>query len=502
MPYVKHINGHSKSLQAAAYYFEHKGGERALAFDSINVAHHSLLDPEMTWDKTMDKTREERGNNKDVNGQRALTYKHIMISLDERDKQVTLDQFRDYVRTWCERYFDHGKIGNYQVAIIYHHDNASRLEQGKEGILHAHIIVNNTDLDTNRRISPRYKQHMIDDMNKFANDLALSRGFRAFAENGESMTQKEMVEQGLNPSKNRVRETSRAFDREGKLPLETNDIPGMPDPIETNQKVALRFKVNDGRVYDVYANNPRNMPTMAERKFYERNGHSWKQDIRGRVEATLKVSRNRRDFLNCLATLGIQVSYNRRGEIKYSLMGKGNEAKQVLGSTLGKSFTAAAVNAQLGTKNQGRRQRVTNKRAPRHVTERERTTFMGFLKKCMYGTREGTSVVQHINKYLNFVNRWNIKTYGDFPKTEEGAGLRTWASKYKLLDSDDPKRLTKEQLKSMTREERMAYKQKLRDAAGHGGREVGAGRSVSNTYRRNNDPGIGSGTARARVIGR
>lgn len=54
----------------------------------------------------------------------------------------------------------------------------------------------------------------------------------------------------------------------------------------------------------------------------------------------------------------------------------------------------------------------------------------------------------------------------------------------------------------MTREERMAYKQKLRDAAGHGGREVGAGGSVSNTYRRNNDPGIGSGTARARVIGR
>ncbi len=224
--YMKFISGHT-STKGVHDYLLRDG--RALAQDFLNIC--EWPDKDETWDMTMDATRkdlctdhglENRETGEEIKPRR---YEHIIISLDPED-DVTLEQFRFFVREYVSRWFDSDPLGRYQVAVVYHDDNEDRLAHGQEGILHAHIVINNPELETARRIAPKLSKKVIRDMRADLNCRAYEYGWHAFATNGKSMTPAQMADAGLSVSKSRKLEDLMNHMFEEGFELRDNDPEG------------------------------------------------------------------------------------------------------------------------------------------------------------------------------------------------------------------------------------------------------------------------------------
>lgn len=122
------------------------GSERAIAFDSINLGNSEVA--KGRWAEVMDDTRVLAGNHTDWGSKRCVTYQHFVISPDPKDA-VDIDTLRSLTMEWAHEFFgsemEPGRLGSYEVAVVYHDDNA-------KGIPHAHVIVNNTNLDNGKRL--------------------------------------------------------------------------------------------------------------------------------------------------------------------------------------------------------------------------------------------------------------------------------------------------------------------------------------------------------------
>ena len=137
VPLVKCINGHT-GCAAAERYLE-KGG-RAIGHDFINLDCMEREDGTIAgWAAEMDELRALYGNGEPYRGKPAVTYRHYIVSPDPADK-IDLERLRELACAWAEEHF-----GEYQVAIVYHDDNENRIP-------HAHIVVNNTNVETGRRL--------------------------------------------------------------------------------------------------------------------------------------------------------------------------------------------------------------------------------------------------------------------------------------------------------------------------------------------------------------
>ena len=132
---LKTISGHT-STKGIRRYLTKEG--RALAEDYINLEPPAPGRP-FDWADVMDKTRRLYGNDSAWRGRRARTYKHYVVSPDPKDR-VSLDGLRALATGWAKECFP-----DHEVAIVYHDDNAG-------GIPHAHVVVNNTNLETGRRL--------------------------------------------------------------------------------------------------------------------------------------------------------------------------------------------------------------------------------------------------------------------------------------------------------------------------------------------------------------
>ena len=166
MPFIKAIAGHTR-LGAAQRYLEKEG--RALARDFLN------LDAPMEglgvdglpeygdydWSSVMDETREKLGNDRPFKGRKARTYKHYVISPDPRDA-VSLSRLRSVTMSWVEENF-----GDYEVAVVYHDDN-------EHHVPHAHVVVNNTNLDTGRRLQDPDPGALNGSLQRIARDAGLT----------------------------------------------------------------------------------------------------------------------------------------------------------------------------------------------------------------------------------------------------------------------------------------------------------------------------------------
>lgn len=84
-----------------------------------------------------------------------------MLSLDPRD-HVGLDALRELAVAWARKHF-----GDYEVAIVYHDDNAGR-------ILHAHVVVSNTNIVTGRRLQDPYPRKLKHSLQRMARERGLS----------------------------------------------------------------------------------------------------------------------------------------------------------------------------------------------------------------------------------------------------------------------------------------------------------------------------------------
>ena len=271
MPLVKCINGHT-GCAAAERYLE-RGG-RAIGHDFINLDCGERLDGPVGWSAEMDGLRDLHGNGKPYRGKPAITYRHYIVSPDPADK-IDLERLRELACAWARRHF-----GEYQVAIVYHDDNENRIP-------HAHIIVNNTNVESGRRLH-------VPDPKKLNRDL------------------QEMA---------RKRDLGYLADRR------------TADP---------RVKGGGART------SQREFKGRAERRIEREGGYSWVADIRNRASTARAIASNEDDYRSLLKALGVELSLNspnaRRRDYLYALAD--HPSRKVGGEKLGCPYGKTALESK------------------------------------------------------------------------------------------------------------------------------------------------------------
>lgn len=143
MAMLKSFSGHTscKGIYKYLNYDRKTGLGRALGFDSRMVMNRQ------EWWREFDETRRVHGKfmQHPPHG-KPREYYHFIISPDEAD-HADLDTVREVANAWVDANFE-----DYQCAIVYHNDNEERLSLGKEGIVHAHVIVNSVHPETGYKI--------------------------------------------------------------------------------------------------------------------------------------------------------------------------------------------------------------------------------------------------------------------------------------------------------------------------------------------------------------
>lgn len=273
MPILKPISGHG-TVAGIRRYLEKKN--RAMGRDVLNLP----LDGEwvcedrgerkifVEWDVEMDATREAYGTNKDWRGMKARTFKHFVISPDPADN-IDLGKLRLLSQKWVEANFP-----KHEVAIVYHEDSENHIP-------HAHIVVNNANLETGYRMHTDHPE----DLNRELQDMARELGLTGLS--------------NIMPKK--------------------GDRSATPESARTHQGIYF------GR---------------AEKEILNAGDYSWVADIRARVALAKNASRSESEFFEALHRLGIDVADNsakaRRDDWIFSLSDQ--PSKKVSGERLGFTF--------------------------------------------------------------------------------------------------------------------------------------------------------------------
>lgn len=277
MPVLKSISGHT-SCRGVIRYLTKEG--RELAHDLINLVEpcDDVWGERPVW-KQMDDTRANFGNDSGRGSLRCRTYEHFILSPDPLDV-VSLDTLREIACGWARQNF-----GDYEVAIYYHDDNEAHIP-------HAHVIVNNTNLVTGRRLAP-----------------TLTRGANA-----------------------------RIFD----------------DLQARARRHGLRaFK--EGRGQGPRGNRSRGSRSMATHEIDSSGRYSWVEDIRRRVDCAVRMARSEDEFKVACAHMGVgtEMAQGRNhGDFVYSL--DGHKAWRITGRRLGSSWTRFSVGRRIANARAGR----------------------------------------------------------------------------------------------------------------------------------------------------
>ncbi len=238
MPMLKTIAGHT-SARGICRYLTRKN--RALASDCINIDVPEGI-REFDWAEAMDATRRSFGNDLPWRGKRVRTYKHYVVSPDPKDG-IALDALRKLATSWAREHFS-----EYEVAIVYHDDN-------EHGIPHAHVVVNNTNVETGRRLQD-------------PDPKALAASLQELAE-----------AQGLSALR----------------------------PPQATGVAARAQRRSPKRTPETFRNE---YVRRAEQELTERGEYSWTADIRARVRIARAVSRSEAEFRSVLDAMGVTVSDN------------------------------------------------------------------------------------------------------------------------------------------------------------------------------------------------
>lgn len=290
MPVLKPISGHGSCVPVQRYL--EKNG-RALARDFFNFSEMPDADPmsepelgkAFDWAAEMDAFRAECGNDDPWNGKKARTFKHFVLSPSPED-DVSLEKLRELSQAWVRRFFP-----DYHVAIVYHDDNEGRIP-------HAHIVVNNTNVVTGRRM------HTDDplELNRALQEMAAKRGLDALS-------------------------NERPKPRTGFQRLSSNGTGAQARPRTLQETYRGR----------------------AERRVEEAGGYSWVADIRSRVNVAKNLARSEREFRRILGMMGVDMEDNsphaRRQDWIFSLSDA--PARRVSGERLGASYGKAALERRL-----------------------------------------------------------------------------------------------------------------------------------------------------------
>ena len=284
---LKTIAGHT-SVRGICRYLTRKN--RALASDYINIDNPDLEHPDAVfdWAAAMDATRRAYGNDLPWRGKRVRTYKHYVVSPDPKD-EIGLEALRSLATAWAKEHFS-----DYEVAIVYHDDN-------EHGIPHAHVIVNNTNLETGRRLQD-------------PDPKALAASLQQIAE-GQGLT-------ALRP----------------------------PEPKGVAARAAKRHPRAHPQTYrGEYLRR-------AEKELIDRGEYSWTADIRARVRIARSATRSVEDFKGLLFSMGIEVADNspraQRRDWIYALAD--HPTRRISGERLGLSYSRERLEPMLRMGGAGR----------------------------------------------------------------------------------------------------------------------------------------------------
>lgn len=305
MPELVSINGHTKSVCKVQSYLEGTSRSRVLATDLINVT--DRLQPDgLTWSQNMDETRAQAGNNEPYKGKRPRTFMHYVISPDPRD-EIDLATLRSLAYDWAYRFF-----GEYEVAIVYHSDNANE-------VMHAHVIVNNTNFTDGHRLSNDLTNARAAKQNRELQHMAQALGLRAFSEDHVSMTVDEMIdrEKGIGLGKHR------------EVPRVDRSHIGFVH----NSTSSRSFRKS---------RRTRTTEQHGHRGMDSREGYvSWKTEVQDRVDVARAISIDESQFIRALAGMGIEVTESRDGDYLFHHPMGGS--KMVTGSRLGPVYSKASI---------------------------------------------------------------------------------------------------------------------------------------------------------------
>lgn len=390
MPFIRSKACHEPCAARIQKYLERD--DRAIAQDFINVLPHE----QPVWAEAMDALRKLAGNDKPVKGKDPVTYQHYVISPDPKD-EVSLEDLCEYTQAWASHFFGNplsmgefapGVLGNYQVAITYHDDNTN-------GVPHAHVIVNCTDMDKLKRMRISPKQYK--NLYSKAQELAQERGWKHFE----------------------VREERKK-----------------PDP------------------YRNLIPKERQL-TKEERSIRAQGRYSWKQDLAEHVHLACTLSRNEKEFFELLHAMGIGVrskptksDYVFAHPLYPSLWAS---AKYRLGKVISEAKIAIAtkVNAKLGirsdrwissganladglSKPQIRQKLEVHWREDRPFSEQMRQNVadkalsnLPNLDDCSFKSlEEHAATIKALRKATEINSREWIRCYADYKKVESILAVR------------------------------------------------------------------------------
>lgn len=198
--------------------------------------------------------------------------------------------------------------------------------------------------------------------------------------------------------------------------------------------------------------------TTEERQFEDREGWSWKNDIRDRVAVAVRISTGPDDFAKRLREMGVTTSYNRDGELVYHHPSD-PAVRKVKDRTLGDGYTSAAIEQTMAMKYGARRQRAQNLPGrERWMKDEERLAAMAIAKAAESCTREGAELMSRLVDAVNDIG----------PNAIDLA---------RSLSIDVPKPAPRR--KPRTEEEIIAAAMDYRDEMGYGGLALGSTPSSS-----------------------
>lgn len=370
VPLVKCINGHT-GCAATERYLERDG--RAIGHDFINLACIEREDGSVIgWAAEMDEFRSLYGNDEPYRGKPAITYRHYIVSPDLADK-IDLERLRELSIAWAQKHF-----GEYQVAVVYHDDN-------EHAIPHAHIVVNNTNVETGKR--PHVPQPK--ELNRDLQQMARERELGYFTDR---------------PS---------VFNR--------------------------RAKGGEART------SQREYKGKAERRIEREGGYSWAADIRERARTARALSNDEASYRELLGVLGIELSLNspnaRRRDYLYALAN--HPSRKVGGEKLGWPYGKGALEHEWLTLSPFREEKL------REIAEhailikdldelREMARAMETIKEC-----HSTSIADidwTIGRLEKQGRVADSQSVDDAPeKLEKIRHARRFAADYSILPAKEPK---------------------------------------------------------------
>ena len=247
---LKTIPGHKTPFWIGRYLLYGRGGNgpfRALGIDSQNIVNDRIF-----WQE-MDETRRLFGKFMKASKGRPREYYHFVLSPGENDG-ATLEEVREAANRWVDE-----NIGDeFQAVIVYHDDNDERLRSGKEGIVHAHVVVNSVNMATGAKLQIGKNGIGVDALADSAQEIARDIGLSAFDNSDRSYK--------------RSREGSRA---------------GRPDVVVTK----------------------------AEERMAERGEETFKADLRDAIAAKAPQSENLAKLRDRLAPYGYGVVRTKEGPL-------------------------------------------------------------------------------------------------------------------------------------------------------------------------------------------